>query len=74
MAVVDMTVNQVKMVIMEKREKMVILVMLVHVVHKDNVLISMGLLDLKVKKEKEEKRYTYNKLFLKVSMFTIPCT
>ena len=53
-----MMVYQVKMVAMDQREKLVILVMKVHVVNKDNVLMSQELLDLKAKREKKEKRYT----------------
>ena len=56
MAAVDMMVNQEKMNAMDQREKLVILVILVHVVKKDYVSIELGLLDLKVKKDIKEKR------------------
>ena len=56
MDLVDMMVYQVKMVTMDQKEKLVILDMKVHVVNKDNVLMSQELLDLKVKREKKEKR------------------
>ena len=72
LVLVDMMVYQVKMVSMEKREKMVILVMKVHVVIKDNVLlITLDLLDLKAKREKKDQRYTHNKSCVKVPMFTM---
>lgn len=57
MAVVGMMVNQVKMVGMDQKEKMVILVMLVHVVTKDIVIITLGAMDLMGKLEIMEKRY-----------------
>ena len=60
MVLADMMVNQEKMVPMDQKEMMVILVMLVHVVYKDNVIIPLGLLDLKVKQDTKDKRYTHN--------------
>ena len=68
--IVDMMVYLVKMVSMDQREKLVIMVMKVHVVNKDNVLLmTLEVLDLKAKREKKDQRYTHNKSCMKVSMF-----
>lgn len=57
MALMDMMVNQEKVVATDQKEMMVTLVMLVQGVQKDNVLIALDLLELRVKWEIREEKY-----------------
>lgn len=56
MVYVDLMACLEKMVCMEQKEKMVTLVFQAHVVQRDNVLIALDLLELKVKWVIKEKK------------------
>ena len=59
MVTVDTAVYLEEMVSMVQKEMTVILGMLVHVVQKDNVLITLGLLDPRVKWVIKEQKYVH---------------
>lgn len=71
MVIVDTVVCLEEMVSMVQKEMTVILAMLVHVVQKDNVLITLGIPDPRVKWVIKEQKYIIYLFLIRTFIFTL---